>query len=981
MRTSIFVAADVKRRTSLSYLCLSVRLVTSAVTVLCASLLPVWAAVLEPADLRTEWLRDPLGIDATQPRLSWRLESSARGQRQSACRVRVANTREALTTDRDLVWDSSRIESDETSHVYAGRLLRSGELLFWSVKVWNQDGQESEWSAPASWSMGLLQPGDWQGQWISFRDTAPLHTNRNALFLPPARQYRREFQAAKPARRATVYASALGIFELHLNGQRVGDAWFEPGWSDYLKRAYYRTHDVTSLLHEGSNAIGAMVADGWYAGYVGYGLLVGYGPNKTGRYFYGRTPALLAQLEVEYADGSREIIATDSNWQVTSDGPLREADLIMGEAFDARRERRDWCTPGGAQDWEWRPAIPAGDNGSTRAVYSDTLGAREVELGFQRPPRLQAYSAPSIRVTEELKAQSITEPAPGVYIFDLGQNFAGVARLRLRGEAGRQVRLRYGEMLHPDGRLMTENLRRARATDFYTFRGDPDGEEWRPRFTYHGFRYVELTGLEGKPDANAVIGLVLHNDTPQTGSFECSDEVMTRFARNAWWTQRANFVEVPTDCPQRDERLGWMGDAQAYARTASYNADVAAFYTKWFDDVEEAQRSFGAYPDYCPYPMAHGSPYKSFGTAWTDAGILCPWTVWKVYGDTRVLERHWNSMTRFMEWRAATATPEGLGVSIGNTWGDWLNVNETTPIEYVDTCYHALVCQRMAEMAAALGRPLEAARYRDQFAFVTRAFQHAYVTNSLLRVDTQTAYVLALWVGLMPEQDVPKAAARLAAKIAEKGYRMSTGFLGTRALLPALSDAGRHDLAVRLFQNREFPSWGYEVVNGATTVWERWDSYTREHGFNGQSGNQNASMNSFSHYAFGAVMEWAYRNLAGIDTDGAGFKRILLRPEPPSPGSNPTQTPINWVKARYDSVSGRIESEWRLENGVFELKATIPPNTIATVYIPSSAPDELTESGRPLAAVPELRFLRAEGSHAVVQASSGAYQFRALLKR
>lgn len=941
----------------------------------------VWAARtagehLSPSRLRTEYLINPLGIDSPHPRLGWIVESSARGQKQTAYRILVAGTREALRQDRGELWDSGRVASGKTLNVaYDGKPLLSGRPAFWKLKVWDRSGVESEWSAPAQWSMGLRDRKDWTAQWISYRDSSPLYKDRGSLYLPPARHYRKEFRAGKRVKRATIYASALGLFRLQVNGRPVDDAYFEPGWSDYVKRAYYRTHDVTSLLRKGENAIGAVVSDGWYAGYVGYGLLVGYGPNRAGRYFYGKTPALLAQLEIEYADGSRETVVTDSSWRVSGDGPIREADLLMGEAYDSRRDRPGWCRPGGATDWKWEPAIRAEENGSTKAVFSDNRGNREVELGFQPPHVLQSYSAPPIRVTQTLKAKRITEPKPGVYIYDLGQNFAGIVRLKVKGAAGTRVQLRFGEMLHKDGRLMTENLRRARATDFYTLRGDPRGETWEPQFTYHGFQYAEVTGLPEKPGLDAVTGLVLHNDTPLTSSFECSDDVMTKFWKNTQWTQRANFVEVPTDCPQRDERLGWMGDAQTYARTATYNADVAAFYTKWLDDVAEAQQSFGAYPDYCPYPMGHGEPGKTFGTAWTDAGIICPWTVWRVYGDTRAVERHWDSMSRFMEWRKKAA-PDGLGKSIGNPWGDWLSVGETTSVEFVDTCYYAHDASLMADMAEAIGRAGEAAGYRALRTRIESAFVKEYVNaGGTLKQDTQSAYALALAFDLIPKNLTRPAANRLADKIAKNGFRMTTGFLGTVRLLPALSAAGYHDLAVRLFQSRKFPSWGYEVANGANTVWERWDSFTAEHGFNGEGGNQNAAMNSFSHYSFGAVMEWGFKTLAGIDTEVAGFERIVIAPGPPTNGSNPDNRRIDWVRADYDSPRGKIAVAWKREAGRFVLDVTVPANTFATILLPASSAETVTEGGKPLVGAEGVRLVRYAGDRAVLAAGSGSYHF------
>lgn len=940
---------------------------------------PTAPAPVQITALRTEYLESPDAIDTTAPRLSWRLESDRRGAAQTAWHVRVASSRAKLAAGDADLWDSGRVTGDTTNQIaYAGRPLASGQACFWQVQIWDEAGQPSGWSAPAQWTMGLLRAADWRAQWISHRDDTPLHTDRKQLHLPAPRHYRKEFTAAKPVRRATVHASALGIYDLYCNGQRIGDAFFQPGWSDYLQRAYYRSHDVTAQVRAGgANVLGAIVAEGWYSGYVGYGLLVGYGPNKVGRYFYGKTPAFLAQLEIEYADGTRETVITDETWRVTDRGPTREADLIMGESYDARAELGDWSSPGYAAAASWEHAIPAARNPRHRAVYSDAAGQRDMDLGFVAPPKLQAYSAPPIRLTQELPARRITEPKPGVFIFDLGQNFAGIVRLKVQGPAGTQVRLRFGEMLHPDGSLMTENLRRARATDFYTLKGDPAGETWSPRFTYHGFQYVELTGLPTRPALDAITGLVLHNATPLAGDFTCSDPVLTQFGRNAQWTQRANFVEVPTDCPQRDERLGWMGDAQAYARTASFNADVAAFFTKWLDDVVESQRSFGAYPDYAPYPMTHGAAGKSFGTAWTDAGIICPWTIWKVYGDTRLLERGWDSMTRFMEWRHASTTPEGLGTSLGNPWGDWLNVNETTPVEFIDTCYHAMVCTMMAEMADALKRPLEAATYRARRAKTQAAFTKTYLKpDGTLKIETQSAYVLALSAGLVPEKHVATAAATLAARIARNDHRMATGFLGTKALLPALSSHGHHDLAVRLFQSRKFPSWGYEVVNGATSVWERWDSYTKEHGFNGANGNQNAAMNSFSHYAFGAVMEWAYRVLAGIDTDGPGYRRIVIRPRPPAAGSNPDETPIDWVKAHYDSINGRIASAWKHTAGSFTLEVTIPPNTTASIHLPQATVERTTESGAPLAGkIAGIRAVAPLADALRVDVAAGSYRF------
>lgn len=946
---------------------------------LLALLIPSAAfAELRPAALRTEWLQDPLGIDSAKPRISWRVVESdpaIRGQKQTAYRVLAASSPELLAEDKGDLWDSAKVNDGETLGIeYAGRPLTSGQPVFWKVRVWDKDGRESGWSEAARWSMGLLNPEDWKAQWISFPDETPLHKDRKTLHLPPARHYLKRFTLRAEVKRATLYGTALGIAEWHLNSERVGDAYFEPGWSDYRERLHYRTHDVTKLVQKGPNALGAMVADGWYAGYLGYALLVGYGPEGSGRNIYGKTPALLGQLEVEYADGTRETIVTDPSWQTTDDGPIREADFLMGESFDARR-RFPWTRPvppTDAGDWKWSPAIPAEKNGSVKATFIEPGVKKEVELGFQKPKRLVAYAAQPVRITEEIPAKKITEPKPGTYIFDLGENIAGVIRLRVKGAAGTRVTIRYGEMLHKDGRLMTENLRKARATDFYTLRGDSNGETWQPRFTYHGFQFVEISGLTEKPGLEAVTGLVMNNDTPFTGTFACSDDVMTRFWKNTVRTQKANFLEVPTDCPQRDERLGWMGDAQIYARTASYNADVAAFFTKWVDDVREAQRDSGAYPDYAPYPYAHGAPGATHGTAWTDAGVIVPYTMWKVYGDMRIVERHWESMVKFMDWRAK-ADPQLKGVKLGNTWGDWLNVNEDTPIEYVDLCYHRISSLLMAQLGGALGRLDDAARFAKTAEAIQRSFDAQFVKpDGSLSVNTQTAYVLALESRLISDPDAMKAAAsRLRDRVAKNDYRMATGFLGTKPLLLALTKGGQFDLAARLFQSRKFPSWGYEVEQGATSVWERWDSFTKEHGFDGANGTNNASMNSFSHYAFGAVMQWGYQTLAGIDTDGEGFRKLLIHPHVPSAGSNPDGRPLDWVQAAYVHPRGRIESGWKREGDAVIYEIAIPANTTATVVLPAAG--KLTERG---AEIPAEWMLKQspEGTRSIC-VGSGSYRF------
>ena len=949
------------------------------------------ADVCHPVSLRCEYRVNPQGIDETLPRLTWQVAGGERGARQTAYQILVASSAELLRKNSGDLWDSGKVLSAETVNIaYAGRPLASRQPCFWKVCLWDDQGRV-HWSETAGWTMGLLHADDWRADYISFRDPAPVWQDTTNLFLPPAHQFRKEFATTKTVRRATIYATALGIHELYLNGERIGDALFAPGWTDYHQRAYYNTYDVTPLVKRGGNALGAWVADGWYSGYIGFGFLTGIGTEKVGRATYGKTPALMAQLELEYTDGSREIIPTDKSWKVTGDGPIREGDFLMGESYDARKEMPGWSKPG-FDDVKWESAILAPENGPVPATFYEwangeqpgdkiEIKGRPVDLGFQRPAKLEAFPGLPVRPIEEIKPVAITSPTNGVCIFNLGQNFAGVVRLKVKGPAGTTLQLRYAEMLYPDGRLMTENLRKARATDHYVLRGDKNGEEWTPRFTFHGFQYVEITGFPSQPGKDAITGIVLHSDTPMTSGFECSDPMANRLFKNVVWTQRANFLDLPTDCPQRDERFGWMGDAQIYVHCATLNADVAAFYTKWLREVMESQRPSGTFPGYAPYPFQHG---WDFGTAWCDAGIICPWTVWQAYGDTRIIERCWPSMVKFMDWRKA-ASKNFLGINHGNDWGDWLSFGKKTPLDFVDTVYFAYSANLMSEMAAAIGKPNEAAEYRELFSHVKTAFNQKYVKpDGSLAVDTQTAYALALYMDLLPVDLRLKSGKILADKLRSgataENSGMTTGFLGTRPLLPVLTSVGENDLAVKHFQSDKFPSWGYEVAQGATTIWERWNSYSKEFGFGGADGKQNASMNSFAHYSFGAVCEWMINDLAGIQSDGAGYGKIIIRPSPPSAGSNPTHEPIHWVSAHYDSIHGRITCSWKRTKNQFELETEIPANTTATIYLPAGSADKVTEGGKLLAKARGVNFLRMDGDRAVLAVESGKYRFASKLR-
>lgn len=890
-------------------------------------------------DLKVAHQTTPLGVDDSQPTFSWRIEGDEKNLTQSTYQILVATRADLLESGKADLWDSGEVKSANPSINYAGKPLPSSTWVHWKVRTWSGD-KPSAWSAPQQFLTALIGKQPTQ-PYISFKDTTPFHKERNKLHLPPARYYRSTFTPEKKIVSAIAHATALGIYELHINGKRVGDSCFAPGWTDYRQRAYYNTYDITSYLTEKQNAIGAIVADGWYAGYVGYGKLVGYGPHKTGRNIYGKTPALMVEIHVKYDDDSSKIIGTDPTWK-TANGPELEADFLMGEAYDARKEMPGWSTAS-FDDSSWENAIFAKANGSHIEPFSDAFIKNEKrEFGFVRPPLFEAYPAQPVRVIQELPAKSVKSIKPNTWIFDLGQNFAGNIRLKVKAKAGETFVMRYAEMLHPDGRIMTENLRQARATDTYIAKGDPSGEMWTPRFTFHGFQYVEITGFATEPPLDTVTGLVMHSDTKLASGFECNDPIVNKVFQNAVWTQRANWIELPTDCPQRDERLGWTGDAQIYAASAAIHADVAAFFRKWLRELNEAVTKEDYYPSYAPYCFGHGGGIH--GTAWSDAGIIVPHALWKATGDASFFTAHWKNMTRFMEARLAH-DPELKGKAFGAPWGDWLNLNDPTPHPYVELAYFTKTAQMMAEMADAQGLIPVAKLYRLKADTMRKNFRTQYLQpDGTIKPESQSAYVLALDCGLLTDPaERKKAGDRLAALIRSKANAkntgMTTGFLGTKPLLPMLTDTGNLDLAVSMLQSRQYPSWGYEVKNGATTIWERWNSYTEEHGFGGADGKMNAAMNSFSHYAFGAVTEWMMTSLAGIAPMEPGYSKIKLHPHFPSANATKETDTISWIKAHHDSPHGRISIHWkRQDDGSLLYEATIPPNTTAELTLPKTSP-------------------------------------------
>jgi len=870
------------------------------------------SATVAPYGLRCEHRVEPLGIDERAPLLSWRLRSTRRGDTPARHRVRVSSA------DRQ-VWDSGEIaDPAAVSARYAGAALEPRTRYQWQVTVTAEDG-----AANRAHSWFETGNADWTAAWVT-HDPSDVDVvdapDDGELALPdhglrPATRLRREFTVAAAPVRARLYVTARGLYDAHLNGVRAGDHELAPGWTDYRDRIDYQTHDVTELVRAGANVVEATVADGWWSGYVGFD------PRRSGAH-YGDAPQFLAELHLDHGDGTHEIIATDDTWH-TSRGPIRYADLLMGECHDLRRGTGTW----------------------SRATVVDTDHTR-----------LTAAVAPPVRVTEELLARTVTTHGDR-HLVDFGQNFAGRVRLRARGlPPGTRVVVRHGEALNADGTLHTDNLRTAAATDVLVAGAEPD-VVFEPRFTYHGFRYAEVSGLGELSEAD-VTGVVLHSDTPPAGEFACSDADLEHLHRNIRWGQRGNFVSVPTDCPQRDERLGWLADAQVFLPTACLNADVAAFFAGWLREVRGAQSDDGCFPNVAPKLAGvadDGAP------GWGDAGVLVPWHLYRAYGDERFLEDNLDAMCAWVDFVHRHNPDLVWRHRVGPHFADWL-APTPTPREVVATAYFARSADLTARAAEVLGHNNTAARYGALAGHLRKTFVESFVTpDGRIAGDTQTAYLLALAFELLPADLVPPAVERLAALA---GDGISTGFLGVSLIAPVLDAHGRPDLAHVLLRGTEPPSWLYPLRHNATTVWERWDGYTDERGF------QVPAMNSFNHYALGSIGEWLYRGVAGLDQapDSVGYRDLLVRPRPGT---------LAWARASYESVRGTVRVAWTRVDGVLRLDVTVPPGATATVHMPTADPGGVRERGMPAREAAGVRIVGAEAGTLVCRLTSGDFHFTA----
>jgi alpha-L-rhamnosidase len=843
--------------------------------------------------------RNPRGIGETVPRFSWKRTETAIGSRQTKYRVTVGTA-----AGKSDLWDSGEVESDQSVFLeYKGKPLASRQEVCWQVQTWDEAGR-SITSGTGMFELGLVNEKEITAKWIQTDIVGDEKTSPAVPYL------RKAFDLGNIAS-ARLYVTALGLYETYINGQRVGTSHFRPGWTDYNQRIQLDTYDVTSLLKPGGNVIGTLLGDGWYCGFVGF-------RNK--RNLYGDRPRFLAQLEVTTADGKVTTISSDESW-TWSPSEILSSDLLDGENVDARKAIPDW-SKAAAPAGEWKPVAVA--PGTTAKIVCP-----------KGPPcrvmqEIVPISDPKLDPTDAEKKR---------WIFDLGQNMVGVARLKVKGPAGTTVRLRFAEMLDTNGAMYVENLRDAKATDYYTLRGDASGETFEPKFTFHGFRYVELSGLAEPPTRESVTGVVIHSDMELTGSFECSDPLINQLQHCIQWGQRGNFLDVPTDCPQRNERLGWTGDAQVFAPTACFNFNSSGFYAKWQDDLLDAQGDKGEAPSFAP--KFDFNP--DGGPAWADAMIIVPWSAYRAFDDKRLLEEHYDSFKRYVEYLEKHNSVDLIRCPFGwegfRGYGDWLSPDSgdpgraATPRDLIGTAYFARCAYLLAEIAQQLGKKDDAKSLRHLHDRVKHAFVKEFLSPAGRLVgDTQTGVLLALAFDLVPKEHRKRVEAQLVHLVHDRGDHLCTGFVGTPLLLPTLSAIGQTELAYKVLKQEDYPGWLFTMKQGATTMWERWNSYTNDKGFG------DAGMNSFNHYAYGAVGEWMYATIGGIAMDQPAYKRSIIAPKP---GGG-----ITFAKCSVQTPYGLLSTDWKDSEKSFDLEIVVPPNTSARVTLPVDAKSTFTVNGK-----------------------------------
>ncbi|MDO9373392.1 MAG: glycoside hydrolase family 78 protein [Ferruginibacter sp.] len=874
-------------------------------------------------DLTCEHKVNPVGLNAANPRLSWKITGSGRNIIQSAYSIRVAGSEKFEGSST--IWQSGKQNSRESIlQTYNGPALKPGTRYYWQVKIWDGNGKESVWSKPAFFETGMRKE-DWKASWIE--------PQQDTVKQMPGLQVRKEFSLNKKVAAARVYVTSHGLYELYLNGNKVGDQVLTPGWTSYKSRLQYQVYDVTQQVKQGQNAVGALLGDGWYRGALAW-------DNNWG--IFGKTLGLLCQLTVSFTDGSTETIVTDNSWKGTQDGAVLKNGIYYGEDYDARKEQAGW-SKSGFDDSKWK-AVRVTTEDKNNLLAEETVPMRKI--GQVTPVKI--FRTPK-----------------GTLVADLGQNMVGWIKLTVNGEAGKTITLRHAEVLDKYGEFYTENLRAAQATARYTCKGGGI-ETYEPRFTFFGFRYVAVDGFPGDLKPENITGIVVHSDMKPAGTFECSNPLINQLQHNILWGQKGNFLDVPTDCPQRDERLGWTGDAQAFVRTAAFNMNVAAFFTKWLKDLEADQYKDGQVPFVVPDVLS-----KNSGTSagWGDVATIAPWTLYQVYGDKKVLETQYPSMKAYVEYIHKKAGESYLWKN-GSVFGDWLfyksmrqteNDGYTSP-DMIATMFYAYSTSLLSKAAGVIGKKEDEKMYADLFNKIKDAFNRNYVTaEGRVASESQTAYVLALNFGLLPSEIRQKATQFLVDDIKGRGNHLSTGFLGTPYLCHVLTENGRTDVAYDLLLQENFPSWLYPVKMGATTIWERWDGQKTDSTF------QDVGMNSFNHYAYGAVGDWMYRVAAGIEIGKPGYQHILIQPKPSSK--------LSFAKASFESSYGTIASGWEMKDGKMSLRVRIPANTQATITLPGTTSDKVMEGGKQVAGNAAFRNLKSDAGNVTMEVGSGDYLF------
>jgi alpha-L-rhamnosidase len=886
-------------------------------------------ASIRPQGLTCEYRANPSGIDVRNPRLSWQLTSSTNGEIQTAYRILVATSEQLLNADSGNVWDT-KVQSGQTVNIpFKGAPLKSGEKYFWKIKAWGRDGAESGWSETAIWSTGLLNESEWRAKWVGLNKFVGSDDSVGLTRLS-ARYLRKEFQAGKEILSATAYICGLGLYELSINGRKAGNEVLVPAQTQFDKKVFYYTYDVTGHLVQGSNAIGVALGNGRYFTIRSWVRNFGF-------------PKLLFQMEVKYRDGSKQIIVSDESWKITADGPLTENNEWDGEKYDARKELKGWDKPG-FNDKAWR----------------------SVELLSKPAEEIRAQMNEPMRVIETIQPVSLKEARPGVYIFDMGQNMAGWVRLRVKGEAGTKIRLRFGESMDAET-LFTANLRSAKATDEYICRGE-EIEEWHPRFVYHGFRFVELTGFPGTPDLKTIQGEVIHDDVARIGTFSSSNAVMNQTFKNAVWGIRDSYKGFPTDCPQRDERHGWLGDRGMGSRGESFVLNIANLYAKWIRDMCDAQADSGSILDVAP---SHVTVFAD-NVTWAGTPIVLLDMLLTQYADHEILRQSYPNMKRWYDYMMRKYSRDGLMPR--DTYGDWCvppdepgAIHTADPAKntlgpYIGSAYFYFMTNTMKRFAALLGNTTDELYFDRRARAMKTAFNKAYFNRQSRTYsnNTATANVLALAFGLVEGKDRAKVIDNLVETIEARSCgHIPTGLIGGQFLMRTLTAIGRADIALRFATQTDYPSWGYMAQHGATTIWELWNGNTAD-----------PAMNSQNHVMLlGDLLTWYFENLAGIKSTGEepGFKHLIMNPI--------LISGLDSVSASHVSPYGPISSSWKINGGQFTWDISIPVNVTAEVFVPTGKPGNVFVNGQSIAEASNLKIDRMENGRLIVRVPSGHYQF------